>query len=583
MKKTKIVATLGPASDDISVIKSLLKAGMNVARLNFSHGTHEEHLNRIKNIRKASSETNIPVAIMLDTKGPEIRIGKFENGSIRLESGDIFCLTTKDVIGNKAYVNVSYKDILTDVKVGTRILIDDGLLEFSVIGINKTDVVMRSINGGVLSDRKGVNIPDVMINLPAITESDKSDILFGIENDVDYIAASFIRKREDVLEIRKILEENGGHDISIISKIENREGVTNMDEILQISDGIMIARGDLGVEILPEEIPHVQKELIRKCILKGKISITATQMLDSMTRNKRPTRAEVMDVSNAILDGSSAVMLSGETAAGKYPVLALEMMTRIAVETENSEEYKEAIRNKNLSYDLSITNSVANAANSLAKDCNAKAIVSLTKSGFTARAISKFRPAVDIVAITTSEKVRRKLLLDWGVTPISIKESSSVSECFQRGLKNLMGTVLNEGDVVILTAGIPIGKTGSTNMLKVEVLRKMLAKGMGIGEGLVTARAVVANTEEELLNSFEDGDIIVTIGMERDMVSFVDRAGGIVTEEGGLTSSGAIIGLNMRKPTIVGASEITKLIKTGDIITIDINTGEIFKGEVNNE
>lgn len=583
MKKTKIVATIGPASDTKEMFTELVKAGVNVARLNFSHGTHEEHQKRIDMIKEVRKELGIPVAIMLDTKGPEIRIGKFKNGRIDILQGQNFMLTTEDILGDETKVSVSYRGLPNDVQVGGRILIDDGLVEFEIVEKTDTAIKLIAINSGELSNRKGVNVPNTKINLPSLTEGDIEDIKFGIKNDVDYIAASFIRTREDVLSIRLILEQNKGYNIKVISKIENREGVINMDRILEVSDGIMIARGDLGVEIYPEEIPHVQKELIRKCMAVGKISITATQMLDSMIRNPRPTRAEVTDVANAILDGTSCVMLSGETAAGKFPLRAVEMMAGIALKTEEKTIYEEFSKIYTDYYEINITNSIASATCKIAKELNASAIITLTKSGHTAEAISKFRPNMDILAFTDSAEVERELCGVWGVHPVLIGTHTDELTAFDEGIQKCMGNVLKEGDLVVLTAGLPMGKCGSTNMLKVEILSKMLAKGMGIGEGMVTAKAIIANSKEELLNGFQDGDIIVTIGMDRDMVSFVDRASGIITEEAGLTSSGAIIGLNMKKPTVVGVTDATKSIKSGDIITINVKTGEIYKGEIKNE
>ncbi len=579
MKKTKIVATIGPSSEDEEVLSSMIDEGLNVCRLNFSHGNHEEHKKRIETIKKVRSEKKVPLAIMLDTKGPEIRIGTFKNSKIRIEQGQSFILTIKDVEGDQNKVSVSYKNIISDVEIGKRILIDDGLLEFVVQNIDEENIYMTAINSGELSDRKGVNIPDTKIKLPSLTERDIDDIKFGIKNGIDFIAASFIRTRNDVLEIRKVLEENSGHHISIISKIESREGVDNIDEILEVSDGIMVARGDLGVEIRPQEIPLVQKELIRKCNEAGKVVITATQMLDSMTRNPRPTRAEVTDVANAILDGTSAIMLSGETAAGKYPVASVRMMKEISENTEESVEYKEKLRLFSNFHKGYITDALAKATWQIAKDLSAKAIITATSSGQTSRAISKFRPNQTIIALTYSTDVMRKLYLEWGVYPILVNENSNYEELFREGIFKAKSDFINDGDIVILTAGVPMGKSGSTNLLKVEVVAKMLSKGMPIGKGKYIGRAVVANNEEELLNNFKDEDIIITIGMHKDMVKFVERASAIVTEEGGLTSSGAIIGLTLKKPTIVGASNVTKLIKTGDIITLDLESGIISKGD----
>lgn len=582
MNKTKIVATIGPASESEEILKEMILNGLNVVRLNFSHGTHEEHQVRIDRVKKVREELNIPVALMLDTKGPEIRIGKFKEGRIRIEQDQEFILTTDEILGDNNIVSVSYKGITEDVEVGGRLLIDDGLVEFEIIEKMDNGIRLKAINSGELSDRKGVNIPEAKIKLPALTTQDIIDLKFGIKNDVDFLAASFIRNREDVLSIRKILEENGGQNIGIISKIENQEGLDNLDEILAVSDGIMVARGDLGVEIPPQNIPHVQKEIIKKCNNANKVVITATQMLDSMTRNPRPTRAEVMDVANSILDGTSAVMLSGESAAGKYPVESIKMMRSISLSTEASPEYERMIRAGVDIENINVTNAIAHATYSVAKDLGATAIISATSSGQTARAVSKYKPSQTIIAITDDERVQRKLVMEWGVYPMIIKGIDNATELFNIGIEKCKNIFLKEGDLVVLTAGVPFAKTGSTNMLRVELIATMLTKGMGIGSGKVTGRAVVANSEEELMRDFNDGDIIVTIGMEKEMTSYAQKAKALITEEGGLTSSGAIIGLSLGLPTIVGAASATSEIKTGDIITVDIPTGQVFKGDVTN-
>ncbi len=582
MNSTKIVATIGPASESEETLKHMILNGLNVARLNFSHGTHEEHQVRIDRIKKVSQELGIPVAIMLDTKGPEIRIGRFREGPIRIEQGQKFILTTDDILGDQNMVSVSYDGIINDVELGGRLLIDDGLVEFEIVNIFSNSIELKAINSGELSDRKGVNIPGAKIKLPTLTEQDISDIKFGIKNDVDFLAASFIRNRNDVLSIRKILEENDGYQISIISKIENQEGLDNLDDILAVSDGIMVARGDLGVEIPPQNIPHVQKEIIKKCNFANKVVITATQMLDSMTRNPRPTRAEVMDVANSILDGTSAVMLSGESAAGKYPVESIKMMRSISISTEESPEYERMQRDRVDINRITVTNAIAEATYSIAKDLHAAAIISATSSGQTARALSKFKPRQPIIAITDDERVERKLTMEWGVFPVIIKEIDNANELFKAGIEKCKDIYFKEGDLVVLTAGIPFSKSGSTNLLRVEVIAKMMTKGMGIGSGKITGRAVVANSQEELLKDFKDGDIIVTLGMDRDMTPYAQRASALITEEGGLTSSGAIIGLSLGLPTIVGANDCTKEIKTGDIITVDIPSGQVFKGSVEN-
>lgn len=584
MKKTKIVCTIGPSSDSYEVLKALVNEGMNVARLNFSHGTHPEHKKRIDTINKLRDDLDEPIAIMLDTKGPEIRIKTFKDGMIRIEQGQDFTLTSEDVEGDETRVSVTYKDIAKDLKADDRVLIDDGLVEFTVISVDENNVYMKAVNSGELSDRKGVNLPSVKVNLPTLTEKDIEDLIFGIENDVDFIAASFIRSAKDVLEIRKILESNGGDDVKIISKIENLEGVQNIDEIIEVSDGIMVARGDMGVELDEEDIPLVQKDIIRKCNLKGKFVITATQMLDSMIRNPRPTRAEVTDVANAILDGSSAIMLSGETAAGNYPVKSCEMMRKIAVKIEDSLDYKIALDSTNDEHEINITNSIAKATREVALDLDAKVIIAATTSGLTARNISKFKPKSPIIAATTNEKVRRQLAIEWGVYPIRATLASSIDDLFYESI-NILKNIkfVKEGELVILTAGMPLGKAGSTNIMMVKTVGKLLCKGMGIGKHKISARACVAKNAKELEETFSDGDIIVTIGVYKDMLPYIQKSSGIVTVEGGLTSQGAIVGINYHLATVVGAGEAMNSIKTGDIISIDATTGEIYEGKIFDE
>ncbi len=584
MKKTKIVCTIGPSSDSYEVLKALVDEGMNVARLNFSHGTHPEHKKRIDTIKKIRDDIDEPIAIMLDTKGPEIRIKTFKDGMIRIEQGQDFTLTSEDLEGDETKVSVTYKDIAKDLKADDRVLIDDGLVEFTVISVDENNVYMKAVNSGELSDRKGVNLPSVKVNLPTLTEKDIEDLIFGIENDVDFIAASFIRSAKDVLEIRKILESNGGDDIKIISKIENLEGVQNIDEIIDASDGIMVARGDMGVELDEEDIPLVQKDIIRKCNLKGKFVITATQMLDSMIRNPRPTRAEVTDVANAILDGSSAIMLSGETAAGNYPVKACEMMRKIAVKIEDSLDYKIIVDSTNDEHEINITNSIAKATREAALDLDAKVIIAATTSGLTARNISKFKPKSLIIAATTDEKVRRQLAIEWGVFPIRATLASSIDDLFYESI-NILKNIkfVKEGELVILTAGMPLGKAGSTNIMMVKTVGKLLCKGMGIGKHKISARACVAKNAKELEETFSDGDIIVTIGVYKDMLPYIQKSSGIVTVEGGLTSQGAIVGINYHLATVVGAGDAMNSIKTGDIISIDATTGEIYEGKIFDE
>ena len=581
MKKTKIVSTIGPASETEEVLKSLIENGLNVARLNFSHGSHEEHKEKIDIIKKVREDLKEPVAIMLDTKGPEIRLGNFKQDEVILKEGDYFTLTCRDVEGDQNIVSQTYKGLAEDVKIGDRILIDDGLVELRVEELEAgTDIKCKVLNGGTVTDHKGVNVPNVDINLPAITEKDISDIKFGIENDIDFIAASFIRKESDVLEIRKILEDNFGENIGIISKIENQEGVDNIDSILASSDGIMVARGDLGVEIEPEEIPMIQKRIIAKCNELGKPVITATQMLDSMMRNPRPTRAEVTDVANAILDGSDAIMLSGETAVGKYPVEAVKTMYKIATTTETSEEYYERLSHGRLKKDITTTNAISRATCTTAEHLKASAIIAATSSGYTSRAISRFRPHAPIIAATYTERVMRQLSLVWGVYPVKSLMSSSTDEVIDSSIHvAIENGYVDEGDLVILTAGIPVGVTGTTNMLKVHTIGKVLVRGMGIGSKSISGRVTVGSTAEELEGKFKDGDILVCEYTDRDITKYIERASGIIVEEGGLTSHAAIVGLHLEIPTIVGAIRATSVIKDGETVTADSMSGLVYKGE----
>ncbi len=580
IKKTKIVCTIGPASESEEMLEKLMRAGMNVARLNFSHGTHDEHQQRIDRIKGVSEKLNYPIAIMLDTKGPEIRLGNFETEPINLNTGDVFTLTTRDILGNQEIVSISHDGLADDVEVGTAILIDDGLVELVVKEIKDgTDIVCEVLNSGELKNHKGVNVPNVKISLPAVTEKDKSDIIFGIQNDVDFIAASFVRKMDDVNEIRKILEDNHGEFIEIISKIENQEGIDNIAEIIKASDGIMVARGDLGVEVAPEEIPLVQKDLIRRCYLAGKPVITATQMLDSMMRNPRPTRAEVTDVANAIIDGTSAIMLSGETAAGKYPEQAVKTMSKIATRIEASLDYDEMLNTSVSLLENTTTNSISKSACVVARDLDAAAIVASTNSGSTARALSKFRPKTKIIAVTPNKRTRRHLALSWGVEAIITPQYEDTDELINDSLDvGVEAGVLEEGDLVVVTGGIPVGLTGATNLIKVSTIATIILKGIGVGKKSGIGRVVVGNTEAELLSKFEKGDILVCNSTDKDLVKFMEDASAIVVEEGGFTSHAAIVGLHLDIPTIIGAKNATTLLKDGDIVTVDSETGSVYKG-----
>lgn len=578
MKKTKIVATIGPASESEEVLKELFENGLDVCRLNFSHGTHEEHQKKMDTIKKVREAMGLPIPIMLDTKGPEIRLKDFKDGVVNVVEGDVFTLTSREVEGDNTIVSVSYDRLAHDVSVGNLILIDDGLVEMKVEEIDGLDIKCRVLNSGELKNHKGVNVPHVKINLPAVSERDYEDLLFGIENDIDFIAASFVRHAGDILEIRKVLEEHGGEGIEIIAKIENQEGVDNIDSILEVADGLMVARGDLGVEIDVEDIPLVQKLLIKKANEMGKNVITATQMLDSMIRNPRPTRAEVTDIANAIIDGTSAIMLSGETASGKYPVEAVKTMRKIALRIEDSIDYEAGL--KNLKDEMTTTFAIGKATAQAAYDLNVKAIITATSSGYTSKAISKFRPKAPIIAATTTEAVRRKLSLVWGVYSVLSEITEKTDEVIDESLKAAMDAgYIDAGDVVVITAGVPVGIAGSTNLLKVHTIGRVLGKGMGIGQKSSYGRICAVKDVEELIENFRDGDIIVTQAFDRDMTKFAGRSNGIIAGEGGLTSPAAIVGLNLGVPTIVGFENSLDQLRTGDYITLDAKTGQVFAGE----
>ena len=470
MRKTKIVCTLGPATNDPAVVEELIKSGMNVARFNFSHASHEEHKKRFDEFVAVRDRLGFPVATMLDTKGPEVRVRKFREGSVELKQGQTFILTSDDVEGTAERCSITYAGLPNDVKKGTVILIDDGLIELSVESVHGNDIVCRVLNGGKVSDNKGINVPNVRLSIPFLSERDKSDIKFGVETGFDFIAASFVRSARDILDIREFLASLGNTDIKIIAKIENMEGVRNADDILSVSDGLMVARGDLGVEVPLEEIPVIQKDLIKKVYIAGKQVITATQMLDSMIKNPRPTRAEATDVANAIYDGTSAIMLSGETANGLYPVESVRTMARIAERTESDINYIHRFSQRNQDRGSDITNAISHATCTTAHDLGAKAIVTVTKSGRTAREISKFRPLSPIVAFSMSPKVCRQMNLSWGVYPLILGEKASTDELFADAVERAKEAgYVNDGDIVVITAGVPLGVSGTTNLLKVVI------------------------------------------------------------------------------------------------------------------
>ncbi|EIW9707529.1 pyruvate kinase [Enterococcus faecalis] len=580
MKKTKIVCTIGPASESVDMLVNLINAGMNVCRLNFSHGDYEEHGARIKNIREAVKITGKRVAILLDTKGPEIRTNDMENGAITMKIGDSVRISMTEVLGTNEKFSITYPELINDVNVGSHILLDDGLIDLEVTDIDRdaNEIVTVVKNEGVLKNKKGVNVPGVSVNLPGITEKDANDIRFGIGQGIDFIAASFVRRASDVLEITKILEEENATHIQIIPKIENQEGIDNIDEILKVSDGLMVARGDMGVEIPTEDVPVVQKALIKKCNALGKPVITATQMLDSMQRNPRPTRAEANDVANAIYDGTDAVMLSGETAAGDYPLEAVQTMARIAVRTEETLVNQDSFALK-LYSKTDMTEAIGQSVGHTARNLGIQTIVAATESGHTARMISKYRPKAHIVAITFSEQKARSLSLSWGVYATVADKPSSTDEMFNLASKvSQEEGYASEGDLIIITAGVPVGEKGTTNLMKIQMIGSKLVQGQGVGEEAIIAKAVVAGTAEEAVAKATEGAILVTKTTDKEYMPAIERASALVVEEGGLTSHAAVVAIAQNIPVIVGAADATSLINNDEVITVDPRRGIVYRG-----
>ena len=584
MRKTKIVCTIGPASESEEMLEKLMNAGMNVARLNFSHGSHEEHKARIDSIRKVSKKLGKTIGILLDTKGPEIRTHDMKDGLIVLEKGKEVIVSMSQVEGTPEKFSVTYEDLINDVQIGSYILLDDGLVELQVKDIDKDkgEVKCDILNTGELKNKKGVNLPGVKVNLPGITDKDAADIKFGIKEDIDYIAASFVRRPSDVLDIREILEQENNDNITIFPKIENQEGIDNIEEILEVSDGLMVARGDMGVEIPPESVPIVQKDLIRKCNKLGKPVITATQMLDSMQRNPRATRAEASDVANAIYDGTDAVMLSGETAAGQYPEEAVKTMRNIAISAEAAQDYKKLLSDRTKLVETSLVNAIGVSVAHTALNLNVKAIVAATESGSTAITISKYRPHSDIIAVTPSEHTARQLALVWGAYPVVKKGRKTTDDLLNNAVATAVATEkVGNGDLIIITAGVPTGEKGTTNMMKLHLVGDEIAKGQGVGRGSTTGKTVISKTASDLEGKVLSESIIVTNSVDESYVPYVEKAAGLITEENGITSPSAIVGLEQGIPTIIGVENATKELKNDLLVTVDANQGRIFEGYAN--
>ena len=580
MRKTKIICTLGPSTDKGDVLRDLIANGMNVARFNFSHGSYEEHGGRLAKLKALREELGKPVAALLDTKGPEIRLKEFKNGVEMLEAGQTFTLTTREVEGTKEICSITYKDLPHDVHEGGTIMLDDGLIMLRIEKVTDTDITCTVLNNGKIKTKKGVNVPGVHLSMPYLSQKDREDIIFGIQNGFDFIAASFVRTAQDVYDIRNLLNEYDSN-IRIIAKIENREGVNNIDSILSAADAVMVARGDLGVEIDFTELPGIQKNIIDRSFSFGKPIVTATQMLDSMMVNPRPTRAEISDVANAIYDGTSAIMLSGETAAGAYPVEALKTMSAIAERTENEPHYRDE-RFKDAAHgQISVSDATAHAACLTARDVNAAAIVTVSESGNTARLLSKYRPTQPIIACVMDEQVQRQLSLSWGITSLLMGPAKSTDELIEMStaLAQKNG-YLHNGELAVVTAGVPVGVSGTTNMIKIHMVGNCLSTGVGVGRenaDLTSAsgKACVCRTLDEVRAKFKPGMVLVVPSTTNEMLEYVRDAAALVVEEAGLNSHAAIAGTALLKPTIVGALGACSHIRDGLDIAVDCAHGTV--------
>ena len=576
MRRTKIVATVGPATLKPDVLRLLIKAGATTLRLNFSHGSQQDHQRAIRLIRQTAFELNQPVGILQDLQGPKIRLGKFACGKISLQKGDSFVLTSRRVECNQENSYVSYQNLTTEVPEGATILLDDGKVEMVVekVDCHSENLHCRVVVGGVLSSNKGVNFPGVYLSINALTEKDREDLMFGLDQGVDWVALSFVRNPQDILEIKDLIA-SAGKSVPVIAKIEKHEAIEQMDAILSLCDGVMVARGDLGVELPAEDVPILQKKLIATANKLGIPVITATQMLDSMLSNPRPTRAEVSDVANAILDGTDAVMLSNETAVGQYPVEAVMTMAKISQRIEG--EQKRIAPDPNIKK-WSIPNAISAAVGQIAEQLEAAAIMTLTKTGSTARNVSKFRPKTPILAITPHVHVSRRLQLVWGVKPLLVLDLPSTTQTFQAAINVAQEkNWLEAGDLVVMTAGTLQGVAGSTDLIKVELVQAVLGQGTGIGQGAVSGRARLIN-HPKAIKDFNRGEILVTSSTNAEFVNIIRQAAGIITEEDSLTSHAAILGLRLGIPVIVGFKQATQIIREGAILTLDAKRGIVYSG-----
>ena len=575
MRKTKVICTLGPSVDNEETLRKLILAGMNCARFNFSHGTHESHLATLTKLKRVRDELGAPVASMLDTKGPEVRLKSFAAGSVMLRTGQEFTLTTRDIVGDEQGCSITYADLPGDVKAGDTILLDDGLVRLTVLETTAADVRCRVENDGAMKNNKGVNVPGIRLSMPYMSQRDREDILFGVEQGFDFIAASFVRTADDVREIRRLLDE-ADSSIQIIAKIENQEGVSNLAEILSVADGIMVARGDMGVEIDFTEIPIIQKDIIWRCYNAGKPVITATQMLDSMIEHPRPTRAEITDVANAIYDGTSAIMLSGETAAGRWPVEAVRTMSAIAERTESDINYDKRLKMRTMEGQLSVAGAVAHAACTTAMDIKANAIITVSKSGETARLLCKYRPETPIIACVLTEQVYRQLTLSWGITPIMMEYAHDTDELIEKAVSTSQSAgLVQDGDLVVITAGVPVGISGTTNMIKAHLVGDALLSGIGIGKRNGVGVACVCRSDDEVRSKFKPGNVLVVPATNNNMLDSIRDASAIIAEEAGVNSHAAIVGLTLGKPVVVGAAGATRKLHDGVRVSVDGERGVV--------
>ena len=580
MRKVKIVCTLGPACADLDVMRQMAESGMDVARFNFSHGSYEGHELNLSQIRHVEAELGRPIATVLDTKGPEIRSGLLREGrAVQLVQGKTFTLSVEDRVGDETGVSVSYPELIHEVSVGQDIFIDDGTLHLRVEAMTGPDIFCRVIVGGELGERKGVNVPDAALSVPTLTAKDIEDIRWGVAHDMDYIAVSFVRSRDDIMDVRRVVEEFNGK-IKIIAKIETKQAVAHLQEIAEVVDGMMVARGDLGVEMATEDVPLVQKRIIDICRSQGKPVIVATQMLDSMIRNPRPTRAEASDVANAVLDGADAVMLSGETAKGRYPVRAVEMMTRIVMRAEEELRIWQRCGSRSFGA-VTVPDAVSHAATSIAEDMKARVIISLTRSGSTARMVSKFRPSCPVIAATPSLGTWREMALVWGVYSILKEEASTAEEASQAALGSALDKgFVCEGDLVVITAGVPVGIPGTTNLVQVQTVGRILVKGLSLLKREASGHVCRALTAQEALEKVRPGDILVVPQTDRDFVPAMRKASAIIAEDGGLTSHAAIVALELAIPCVVGAENALATLQDGMLVTVDGTRGVVYQGKV---